>query len=134
MKLQSEYNSEGLIRLQDDRFADASKPDWAVWQAMDTNEVSVDDESQPEADLTESDPETDSLVAHYFGDVRQFELLNRAEEDALWQHIEGLKKRARRALYTSPVCLPTLQNLWQEVVQGWCQDTFAKVSSNRSLT
>lgn len=118
MKLQSEHNRKVPTRLPDDRCADGRKSGWAVWQATDRGEVSVDDESKPEVDLTEADPETDSLVAHYFGDVRQFALLNRAEEEALWQRIERLKKRAYRSLYTSPVCLPTLQSLWQEMVQG----------------
>ena len=65
-----------------------------------------------DTDLEESPHEQeenfDNLVARYFGDVRQFALLNRAEEQVLWCRIESAQKRARRALYTSPVALPTL--------------------------
>jgi RNA polymerase primary sigma factor len=57
----------------------------------------------------------DNLVARYFGDVRQFALLNRAEEQALWGRIENAQKRERRALYTSPVALPTLMHVWHQV-------------------
>ena len=57
-----------------------------------------------DTDLAESphEPEEtfDNLVARYFGDVRQFALLNRAEEQALWCRIESAQKRDRRALYT----------------------------------
>lgn len=118
MKLQSEYHAQRLRLLPDGQRTGSEEPDWTVWQPADRDESPVADEGQLEPDLTEADPEMDNLVAHYFGDVRQFALLSRAEEDALWQHIERLKKRVRRALYTSPICLPTLQSLWQEVVRG----------------
>jgi RNA polymerase sigma factor (sigma-70 family) len=72
-----------------------------------------------DADLEESPHELeencDNLVARYFGDVRQFALLNRAEEQALWCRIESAQKRERRALYTAPVALPTLIQLWHQV-------------------
>src|SRR5215510_934100 len=72
-----------------------------------------------DTDLEESPHELeenfDNLVARYFGDVRQFALLNRAEEQALWCRIESAQKRARRALYTAPVALPTLMRLWHQV-------------------
>ncbi len=118
MKLQSKHHIEGLRRLPDDQRTGGSEPEWAIWQTADRDGGPAEDEVRPEFDLTEADPEMDNLVAQYFGDVRQYALLNRAEEDDLWQHIERLKQQVRRALYTSPVCLPTLQHLWQEVVQG----------------
>ena len=75
-----------------------------------------------DTDLEESPHEQeenfDNLVARYFGDVRQFALLNRAEEQVLWCRIESAQKRARRALYTSPVALPTLIQLWRQVEHG----------------
>jgi RNA polymerase sigma factor (sigma-70 family) len=75
-----------------------------------------------DTDLEESPHEQeenfDNLVARYFGDVRQFALLNRAEEQALWCRIESAQKRARRALYTSPVALPGLIRLWHQVERG----------------
>jgi RNA polymerase sigma factor (sigma-70 family) len=54
-------------------------------------------------------------VAQYFGDVRKYALLSRTEEKVLWQRIETLKRRARRALFTSPIGWPTLQRMWQQV-------------------
>lgn len=77
----------------------------------------------PDGDLDVSPPEEeqenfDNLVARYFGDVRQFALLNRAEEQALWGRIEQAQRRVRRALYMSPVALPTLVQVWQQVEAG----------------
>ena len=91
---------------------------WTTGPTPDGNAVAVEDEAQPQPALSEPKPETASLVIQYIGDVRQFALLTRAEEEALWQHIEHLKKRVRRALYTAPICLPTLQKLWQRVERG----------------
>jgi hypothetical protein len=59
--------------------------------------------------------EFDNLVARYFGDVRQFALLNRSQEKELWQDIEDAQTRLRRALCTSPTALPTLTRLWHQV-------------------
>ena len=72
-----------------------------------------------DTDLEESPHELeenfDNLVARYFGDVRQFALLNRAEEQALWCRIESAQKRERRALYTAPMALSILMQLWHQV-------------------
>jgi len=57
-------------------------------------------------------PEGDHLVAEYLGELRRFDLLNWEDETALWQRIEQGKTRARRALYTSPIALPTLKRMW----------------------
>jgi RNA polymerase sigma factor (sigma-70 family) len=57
----------------------------------------------------------DNLVARYFGDVRQFALLNRAEEQALWCRIESAQKRERRALYTAPMALSILVQLRSQI-------------------
>jgi RNA polymerase primary sigma factor len=128
MKLQSGHRIERWL-LPNDQGAGDIEADWPIWPMMDRDEApveaepveveeEVEDESRPEPALNDFDPELDSLVAHYFGDVRQFDLLTRAQEEALWQHIELLKKRVRRALYTAPICLLTLQTLWLEVVGG----------------
>lgn len=61
---------------------------------------------------------TDRLVARYFDDARQFALLSRAEEKALWRRIEWAQIRVQRALHISPVALPTLIRLWQQAEQG----------------
>ena len=63
----------------------------------------------------EPDENFDNLVARYFGDVRQFALLDRTEEQALWCRIESAQKRERRALYTAPMALPILTQLWHQV-------------------
>lgn len=73
----------------------------------------------PEIESEESSQELeenfDNLVARYFGDVRQFALLNRAEEQALWCRIESAKKRERRMLYTSPIALPAIMQVWHQI-------------------
>ena len=66
----------------------------------------------------DADPEVNSLIMQYFGDVRQYSLLSRDQEKALWQRIERWKLRHCRALYTSPVLLPTLTRLWHEAQTG----------------
>jgi RNA polymerase primary sigma factor len=88
------------------------------------NDTSLDNETVTEELLATHAPEADSLVAQYFGDVRQFALLTRAEERALWQQIERLRQRFRRAAYTSPVFLPTLTKLWRQIERGEipCED------------
>jgi len=72
-----------------------------------------------DTDLEESPHELeenfDNLVARYFGDVRQFALLNRAEEQALWCRIESAQKRERRTLYTAPMALSILMQLRHQV-------------------
>jgi RNA polymerase sigma factor (sigma-70 family) len=65
-----------------------------------------------------NDEVADSLVAHYFEDVRQFSLLSRAEEQALWAEIERCKRRFRRLLYTAPVALATLTRVQQQVADA----------------
>jgi RNA polymerase primary sigma factor len=88
------------------------------WAEGDGDDTSLDNETVTEEWLATHPPEADSLVAQYFGDVRQFALLTRAEERALWQQIERLRQRFRRAAYTSPVFLPTLTKLWHQVERG----------------
>jgi RNA polymerase sigma factor (sigma-70 family) len=101
-----------------------------IRQAQDHHERS-DDQNKIEPALTGSNSEINDLVAHYFGEVQRYELLTRAEEKRLWQRIERLKKRVRRALYAAPVCLPTLQMLWREVVKGdrLLQDVVAETTA-----
>jgi RNA polymerase primary sigma factor len=72
--------------------------------------LDTDPEESPHAD-----DNFDNLVARYFGDVRQFALLSRIEEQALWHRIESAQKRERRALYTAPMALPILMQLWHQV-------------------
>ncbi len=58
---------------------------------------------------------TDPTVARYFADVQRYALLSRAEEQLLWARIDRALRRVRRALFTSPLALPTLTRLWQQV-------------------
>jgi RNA polymerase primary sigma factor len=118
MKMPSELHLERFRLPPGDQHSNDLEPDWAVWPTTDIDEAPSENEGEVAPVSTAYDPETDGLVAQYFGDVRQFALLTRSQEETLWQYIEHLKKRVRRALYTAPVCLPTLQKLWQEVVAG----------------
>ena len=118
MKLQSKRHIEPSRLPTDDQPIDNAELDWSTWPTIDQDAAPAGEEDKAEPDLTEIDAETDNMMAQYFGDVRRFELLTRAEEEALWQRIERLKKRVRRALYIAPICLPTLQLLWSEVVSG----------------
>ena len=65
-----------------------------------------------DTDLEESPHELeenfDNLVARYFGDVRQFALLNRAEEQPSGVALK-VHKNANAALYTAPMALILMQ-------------------------
>ena len=61
--------------------------------------------------------EIDHLEARYFRDRRQFAYLRRSEEQELWGCIARAQARVWRVLYTSPIALPTLTRLWQQVVR-----------------
>jgi len=87
---------------------------WTAPEEGATLELDTDLEESPH----ELDDNFDNLVARYFGDVRQFALLSRSEEQALWCRIESAHKRERRALYTAPLALPTLKELWSQVERG----------------
>jgi len=63
------------------------------------------------------DPEVDTVIAQYFGDVRRFALLSFAEEQALGRRITRGQRRVRWTLYTAPMALPTLCRLWPEGAQ-----------------
>jgi RNA polymerase sigma factor (sigma-70 family) len=65
-----------------------------------------------------SDHQTDEMLARYFGDIRHFALLSPAEEQALWQRVRYWQRRSCRALYLSPVALPTLMTLGHQVQHG----------------
>jgi len=86
-----------------------------ISEADDVEPGSTQHSDLPKTLMTESDPELDQLVAQYFGDVRKHALLSWEEEKALWQRIESLKRRVYRALFTSPICWPALQGMWQQV-------------------
>lgn len=88
------------------RFGD----DWGLSQ---TQDIGTDiGEEEPRPDLDEN---CDNLIARYFRDVRQYALLSRAKEQELCYRIASAQKRERRALYTSPMALPVLTELWHQV-------------------
>jgi len=64
------------------------------------------------------DHQTDEILARYLGDIRQFALLSPAEEQGLWQRVMYWQMRSCRALYLSPVALPTLVTRWHQVQHG----------------
>lgn len=84
---------------------------WGAPEADEACGLGTDPEESPH----ELDDNFDNLVARYFGDVRQFALLSRTEEQALWYRITSAQKRERRALYTAPMALPILMQLWHQV-------------------
>jgi hypothetical protein len=85
-----------------------------VWIEAESEDVDFGVEVE-DSETKQGNSEFDNLVARYFGDVRQFALLNRTQEKELWQGIEDAQTRLRRALYTSPTALATLTRLWHQV-------------------
>src|SRR6266849_542943 len=83
--------------------------------AEDHRSVAFGPDTDPEESPHELEENFDNLVARYFGDVRQFALLNRTEEQALWCRIESAQKRERRTLYTAPMALSILMQLRHRV-------------------
>jgi len=100
--------------LVEDHRSGAFAHEEARWGAPEEDEAFALD-TDPEESPHELDENFDNLVARYFGDVRQFALLSRTEEQALWGQIESAQKRERRALYTAPMALPLLMQFWHQV-------------------
>jgi RNA polymerase primary sigma factor len=92
-------------------------PDDPPWAEPDEEVPPVEDDTASARAFDAADPETDNLIAQYFGEVRRFALLSFAEEQALGRRIERWQRRVRWALYTSPIALPTLRRMWQRVAQ-----------------
>jgi RNA polymerase sigma factor (sigma-70 family) len=89
--------------------------DESEWAGVDNDEETLDLDSETKQKKTGNDDEFDNLIARYFSDVRQFSLLNRDEEKDLWFRIERAHQQVRRAIYMSPVTLPTLTRLWHQL-------------------
>lgn len=106
----------GPTVVHDDVFR-AFTPDNPSWDVPDPADAPSEDDPASERALGAADPETDNLVAQYFGEVRRFALLSFAEEQALGRRIQRGQRRVRWALYTTPMTLPTLHRLWQQVEQ-----------------
>ena len=87
------------------------------WDQNDTVAESSERSGPSDETVVEADSQSDKLVMQYFGEVRHYRLLSRDEERALWEQLDHWKLRSRRALYTAPVFVPTLQEIAQRVEQ-----------------
>ncbi len=85
-----------------------------VWMETESEDADFGVEVE-DTEAKQGNNEFDNLVARYFGDVRQFALLNRTQEKELWQAIEDAQTRLHRSLCTSPVALATLTRLWHQL-------------------
>src|SRR5262247_3443634 len=101
--------------LAEDHRSGAFEHEEAGWGGVPEADETLALDPDPEESPHELDENFDNLVARYFGDVRQFALLSRAEEQALWYRIASAQKRERRALYMAPMALPILMQLWHQV-------------------
>ena len=101
----------------EERFDRTMRPRSAVWRHThdETNEAPHNADGKQK---TSPDDVSDAVVARYFSDVQRYDLLSRAEEQALWDRIATCQRRVQRALYVAPTTLPTLMRLWQQVEQG----------------
>ncbi len=86
-----------------------------TWEDADAAEAPVEDDSASAMACDAGDPETDHLIAQYFGEVRRFALLSFAQEQVLGCRIKRWQRRVRWALYTSPMALPTLRRIWHQI-------------------
>jgi RNA polymerase sigma factor (sigma-70 family) len=90
-------------------------PDDTTWEDTDAEEPPLEETPASEITLAAGDPETDNVLAQYFGEVRRFALLSFPEEQVLGRRIKRWQRRVRWALYTSPVALPTLLKIRHRV-------------------
>src|SRR5712692_7561229 len=99
----------------DDDVLRALEPGDTTWEDTDAEEPPLEDAPASEMAFEAGDPETDNVLAQYFGEVRRFALLSFAEEQALGRRIARWRRRVRWALYTSPIALPALRRIWHRV-------------------
>jgi RNA polymerase sigma factor (sigma-70 family) len=112
-----EHEARQAMVAHADDFVGALVADDPTWEETDVAEAAVEDDPTAATALEPEDPETDNLIAQYFGEVRRFALLSFAEEQALGRRLARWRRRVRCALYTSPVALPTLRQIGQRVEQ-----------------
>ena len=94
----------------------ALRPEASSWELPDDAATPAADEPASARAPALAGPALDTMIAQYFGEVRQFARLSGPEEYALARRIERWQRRVRWALYTTPVALPTLRTLWAQVV------------------
>ena len=95
--------------------AQADHPKWTVAHGGGGAETAP---SSGSAGFEAKDHRTNEMLARYLGDVSQYPLLSSAEEQALWRRVTHWQERWRRALFLSPVALPTLITLWRQAQRG----------------
>jgi RNA polymerase sigma factor (sigma-70 family) len=100
---------------QEEVLSSGLMPDDNLWVNADEGDTPEAPVNETEIPLAENDAETDTLVERYFSNVRRYALLSREEERALWRRIAHWQARRRRVLYTSPIALPTLSRVKDQV-------------------
>lgn len=116
MKLQENAGIQTITPF-DAVLPDPFEEDQEEWDQDDTVAESSERSAPSDETVVEADSQTDKLVMQYFGEVRHYRLLSRDQERALWEQLDHWKLRSRRALYTAPVFVPTLQEIAQRVEQ-----------------
>jgi hypothetical protein len=110
-----DHDTQGPTLAHDDDVLRVLALDERSWEEPDTAGAPLEEAPTSERGLNAADPETDQVLARYFGEVRQFALLSFAEEQALGRRITRWQRRVRWALYAAPTALPTLRRLWHHV-------------------
>jgi RNA polymerase sigma factor (sigma-70 family) len=110
-----DHEAEQPMIAHDDVVFRALVSDDPTWEDADAAEVPVEDDSASAMPFDVEAPETDNMLAQYFGEVRHFALLSFAEEQALGRRIKRWQRRVCWALYTSPMALPTLRRIWHQI-------------------
>ena len=108
------------IRHYHDPFDEEGDLEFNCWEQIDQTRRPREQPTTVDTSSKTSVIEDDNLVSEYFGELRRFDLLSWEDETALWQYIEQCKRRARRALYTSPIALSTLEAMGCKVQNGEC--------------
>jgi RNA polymerase sigma factor (sigma-70 family) len=112
-----DHDERLLTFAHNDDVLSALEPGETTWADTDVEASPLEEAPASEMALEAEDPETDNVLAQYFGEVRRFALLSFAEEQVLGRRIKRWQRRIGWALYTSPVALPTLLRIRQRVEQ-----------------
>jgi len=115
LSARDDHDTQGPTWAHEDDVLRALTLDERSWEEPDTAGAPLEEAPPSERGLNAADPETDQVLARYFGEVRQFARLSFAEEQALGRRITRWQRRVRWALYAAPTALPTLRRLWHHV-------------------
>ena len=83
-----DHDTQGPTLAHDDDVLRVLTLDERSWEEPDTAGAPLEEAPTSERGLNAADPETDQVLARYFGEVRQFALLSFAEEQALGRRIK----------------------------------------------